>query len=96
MFLGRLVYPDRLFVKSLNHFADGSELAVVDYHGRAVAAALVLHTSGCTQMPLASSLRQFTRTCENMWMCHKLIVRASERDSREFDFGRCGRNGRTY
>ncbi len=86
--LGAPVYSRRLFETILKHFDDRAELAVVDYEGRAVAAALLVHAEGCTQVPSASSLRRYQGTCVNMWMYHQLLGRAIRRGAGQFDFGR--------
>lgn len=49
-----------------------------------------------TQVPSASALREFNNTSANMWMYHKLLLRAMERGSREFDFGRSSVDSGTY
>lgn len=49
-----------------------------------------------TQVPSASALREFNATSANMWMYHKLLLRAMERGSREFDFGRSSVDSGTY
>ena len=95
--LGTPVYPRKLFGSILRHFPGEAELAVV-YFGKEhipVAGALLLHeTSGgggvrMSQVPSASSLRQFSATNANMWMYHQLLCRSIQRGSTSFDFGRC-------
>jgi FemAB-related protein (PEP-CTERM system-associated) len=87
--LGTPVYGRRLFELILQHFADRAELCVVRAEGRALASALLLHGWGVTEVPSASSLRQFNHTNANMLMYWHLLERAVERQQSAFDFGRC-------
>ena len=94
--LGTPVYSRKMFSLILNHFSDSAELAIVRYQGRSIASALLIHSRSLTQVPSASSLRQYNSTCANMWMYHQLLLRAIERGSREFDFGRSSEDSGTY
>ena len=53
-----------------------------------VAAALLLHGPNMTEVPTASSLREFNGTNANMLMYWQLLQRAIGRGQRKFDFGR--------
>ena len=94
--LGTPVYPRRLFLSILERLADQAELALVRYQGQAVAGALLVHDRQSTQVPSASCLRQMNRTNANMWMYHQLLIRAMERGSAAFDFGRSSVDSGTY
>ncbi len=95
--LGTPVYPKQLFGLILERFGSDAELAVVDYQGRPVAGALLVHDGrGSTQVPSASSLREFNTTNANMWMYHRLLLRTIEKGGREFDFGRSSVDSGTY
>ena len=95
--LGTPVYPKRLFSCILDRFQGQAELAVVRYQDRSIAAALLVHDhKGTTQVPSASSLRQFNPTNANMWMYHQLLLRAIDRRSQQFDFGRSSEGSGTY
>lgn len=97
--LGTPVYSRRLFASILEQFHGDAELASVTCGGRAVAGALLVHDhryGGGTQVPSASSLRQFNHTNANMWMYHKLLVRAIESGSARFDFGRSSVDSGTF
>ncbi len=106
--LGTPVYPKALFGSILDTFpadADGSpvaplaELCVVYQGEQAIAGALLLHDpagEGVTQVPSASTLRDFNHTNANMWMYHYLLERAAERGSRKFDYGRSSVDSGTY
>ncbi len=94
--LGTPVYPRRLFEAIVRWLSDRAELAVVDCGGRPMAGALLVHDPGVTQVPSASSLRAYNHTNANMWMYYRLLARAVERGSREFDFGRSTVDSGTY
>ncbi len=94
--LGTPVYPRRLFEAILHHFADDAELCVVDLEGEPVAAALLVHGPDATEVPSASSLREYNKTCANMLMYRHLLDRAIQRGATVFDFGRSTVDGGTF
>jgi FemAB-related protein (PEP-CTERM system-associated) len=94
--LGTPVYGKKLFRAILEVFADRSELCVVRAGPKAVAAALLLHGWGVTEVPSASSLREYNPTCANMLMYWNLLERAIQRSQGVFDFGRCSVESSTY
>ena len=94
--LGTPVFPKKLFGSILNYMPNRSELAVVGFEGRAIAGAVLVHDPGLTQVPSASCLRQYNHTNANMWMYHKLLLRAIERGTGRFDFGRSSEGSGTY
>lgn len=94
--LGTPVYGRGLFRSILSNFPDTAELCVVRCDRRPVAAALLVHGEGRTEVPSASSLRRFNHTNANMLMYWHLLRRAIERGQREFDFGRSTAEGGTY
>ena len=75
---------------------EGAELFVVRSERKPVAAALLLHGQGVTEVPSASALRQYNPTCANMLLYWKLLERAVERGQAVFDFGRSTIDGNTY
>jgi FemAB-related protein (PEP-CTERM system-associated) len=94
--LGTPTFGRRLFQSILERFPDCAELCVVRSAGRPVAAALLLHGAGVTEVPSASSLRQFNSTNANMLLYWHLLCRAVERNQHTFDFGRSSRDSNTY
>ncbi len=94
--LGTPVFPQQLFRSILETFVGDAELCVVSLHDRPVAAALVLHGRGITEVPSASSLRTFNHTCANMLMYWHLLQRAIERGQQKFDFGRSTVDSNTF
>lgn len=94
--LGTPVYGRELFATVLAAFPGKAELCVVRADDRAVAAALLLHGDGVTEVPTASSLREFNHTCCNMMMYRHLLDRAVDRGQAVFDFGRSTLDGPTY
>jgi FemAB-related protein (PEP-CTERM system-associated) len=94
--LGTPVYGRGLFRAVLEQFPQEAEVCVVRAGGRAAAAALLLHGRGSTEVPSASSLRQFNAANANMLMYWHLLERAVERGQAVFDFGRSSTDGSTY
>ncbi len=94
--LGTPVYSQRLFSAILDHFPD-SELCAIYAQHTPVAGALLVHgRQGVTQVPSASSLRQFNHMNANMLMYWHLLQRAVERGQRTFDFGRSTMDSNTF
>lgn len=94
--LGTPVMPRKLFECILREFSDRAELCVVKLHGTPLSTALVVHQDRVTEVPSASSLRAHNSTGVNMWMYHHLLMRAIERNSATFDFGRSSIDSNTY
>jgi FemAB-related protein (PEP-CTERM system-associated) len=86
--LGTPAYGRLLFAEALRRFTDRAELCVVRAAGKPVAGALLLHGWGITEVPSASSLREYNYTNANMLMYWHLLQRAIERGQATFDFGR--------
>ena len=94
--LGTPSYGAGLFRAILRHFPDRAELCIVRSAGRASAGALLLHGWGITEVPSASSLREFNSTGANMLMYWHLLGRATGRRQSAFDFGRSSLDSGTY
>lgn len=94
--LGTPVYTRRLFAEILDVFADEAELCVVHLGSRPVAAALLAHGQGVTEVPSASSLRAYNSTNANMFMYWQLLERAVQRGQQIFDFGRSSEDSGTF
>lgn len=94
--LGTPVFGRRLFSSILKQFADDAELCVVRDGSRPIAAALLVHQMGRTEVPSASSLHEYRSSNVNMLMYWHLLQRAIERGRGVFDFGRSSIDGNTY
>jgi FemAB-related protein (PEP-CTERM system-associated) len=94
--LGTPVYGRGLFRTALEQFGDRAELCVVRSGNKALAAALLLHGWGVTEVPSASSLRKYNHTNANMLMYWHLLERAVRRRQSAFDFGRCSVDSNTF
>ena len=94
--LGTPVYPVKLFRAISEQFPDRAEFCVVRQGTKPLAAALLLHGWGTTEVPSASSLREYNSTCVNMLMYWHLLQRAIERGQETFDFGRSSPDGPTH
>jgi FemAB-related protein (PEP-CTERM system-associated) len=93
--LGTPVYGRALFAAILEQFADRAEICTVHAGMQPVAAALLLHGWGVTEVPSASSLRSHNHLCPNMLMYWHLLKRTVERGQDVFDFGRSPQDGPT-
>lgn len=94
--LGTPVFSRRLFASILATFPQDTDLCVVRQAGRPIAAALLLHGQGVTEVPSASSLRQYNKTNANSLMYWHLLQRAIGRRQQVFDFGRSSVDSNTY
>lgn len=94
--LGTPVYSPRLFESILHYFPLESELCIVCLDRRPIAGAIVVHGQGMTEVPSASSLRNYNSTCANMLLYWHLLQRAVERGQQAFDFGRSSYESSTY
>jgi serine/alanine adding enzyme len=94
--LGTPVMSKKLFECILSEFSDRAELCVVKLHGTPLSTALLVHQNNVTEVPSAGSLRSHNSTGVNMWMYHHLLMRAIERNSATFDFGRSSIDSNTY
>jgi len=94
--LGSPVYGKELFSTILSTFPGDAEICLVRDGTKPAAAALLLHGWGITEVPTASSLKEYNASCVNMLMYHHLLRRAVERGQRVFDFGRSTTDGNTF
>src|SRR5262249_34464819 len=72
------------------------EVCVVGHGDAPLAAALLLHGYGVTEVPSAGSVRACSRSCANMLLYWKMLERAIERAQSHFDFGRSTPGSGTY
>jgi serine/alanine adding enzyme len=94
--LGTPVYGQRLFEAILTSFGSDAEVAIVRLGQVPIAAALLVHGKGISEVPSASTLREHNSTCANMFLYWKLLERAVERKQKIFDFGRSTLDGNTF
>jgi len=94
--LGTPVFSRRLFESILLQFPGSAELCVVRSRALPVAAALLVHGCGASEVLSASSLRSHNSTCANMLMYWHLLERAIRRGQRVFDFGRSSLQSGTF
>lgn len=86
--LGTPVYGRSFFATIASELADQADVVVAEVHGQPVAAGILLHSGGRTEIPWASSLRSANRIGVNMLLYWTCLKRAVERGSTVFDFGR--------
>lgn len=94
--LGTPVYSIAFFAEIMAAFPTEAELCIVRADHRPVAAALLLHGRGVSEVPTASSLREFNASCANMLMYRSLLDRSLARGQQVFDFGRSTVGGNTH
>jgi serine/alanine adding enzyme len=94
--LGTPAHGRSFFASILATFPGRAEICLVRSGSTPVATALLLHGDGTTEVPTASSLREFNATCANMLMYRHLLDRAVERGQGFFDFGRSTMDGPTF
>jgi serine/alanine adding enzyme len=94
--LGTPIFSRKLFESILTTFPGAAEICLIRSGEQPIATALLLHGNGITEVPTASSLKDFNATCCNMLMYRHLIDRAVERGQKIFDFGRSTEDGNTF
>lgn len=94
--LGTPPFSRKLFASMLDEFPCDAEFCCVRLDGQPVASGLLIHGPRVTQVPSASSLRQFNSTSANMLMYWHLLTRSIERGQQVFDFGRSSKYAGTY
>jgi len=94
--LGTPVFGIELFREILLAFPSEAELCVVKEGTKPIAAAMLLHGWGITEVPTASSLKEYNPTSVNMLMYWHLLKRSVERAQSVFDFGRSTTDGPTF
>ncbi len=94
--LGTPVFGRRLFREILAQFPEQAEFCVARLGDRPVAAALLVHGECFTEVPCASSLREYNVLNANMWMYWELLQRAIDRGGKVFDFGRSTVDSNTF
>lgn len=94
--LGTPPFPKTLFESILTSFPNDAEICTVYFEGQLASAALLVHGPGVTQVPSASTIRDFNPTGVNMRMYWHLLCRSVERGQHTFDFGRSTIGSGTY
>jgi len=94
--LGTPVYGRSFFATIAREIPENLEVVIAELAGEPVAAGVLLHYGGRTEIPWASSLRSANRLGVNMLMYWECLKRAIDRGSRVFDFGRSTLDSGTY
>lgn len=94
--LGTPTFGRKLFATIVASFPGAAEFCVLRHGRTPVAAALLLHGAGVTEVPSASTLKAYNPTCANMLLYWHLLERSAERRQEVFDFGRSGEDSSTY
>lgn len=93
--LGTPVFSRKLFENIVEQFGGDAEFCAVRDGDRPIAAAMLTHGGGATQVPSASALREYNSANVNMLMYWNLLTRAVERGQSTFDFGRSSLDSNT-
>lgn len=94
--LGTPVYSRRLFDEVFRVFPERATMHVVRLDGRPVAAGVTYRTARMTQLPWASSIRDYNALCPNTLLYWDTIQYAAEAGCAVFDMGRSTPNEGTF
>jgi len=94
--LGTPVYSEKMFRDLVDRFAENCEIIVIDIGGVPAAAAFLIHADGTTEIPWASTVREFNPVSINMLLYWEALCSAIAAGSRRFDFGRSTVDTGTY
>ncbi len=94
--LGTPVYSREFFARILDALGEQAEIVLVKVNEAVAAACLLTHFRGVTEIPWASSRREFDRVGANMLLYWAAIESAHARGSSVFDFGRSSKDSGTY
>lgn len=94
--LGTPPFSRCLFESILNEFPDDAELCCIRLDDTPVASGLLIHGPDVTEVPSASSLREYNSSSANMLLYWNLLSRAVERGQSVFDFGRSSKDSGTH
>jgi len=94
--LGTPVYSIKFFKSIFNHFKGCCNIVLVQLNGKSVAAGLLIHHNRTTEIPWASSLREYNRIGVNMLMYWEVLKLSIIKGSKAFDFGRSTLDSGTY
>jgi hypothetical protein len=94
--LGTPIYGRKLFEVILTTFPRDAEIGALLDGSKPIAVALLLHGNGITEVPTASSLREYNASSANVLTYRRLLDRAVERGQLVFDFGRSTADGPTF
>ena len=94
--LGTPVYSRRLFDEVFRVFPERTTLHVVRLDGRPVAAGVTYRTAKMTQLPWASSIRDYNTLCPNTLLYWDAIQYAADAHCEVFDMGRSTPNEGTF
>jgi FemAB-related protein (PEP-CTERM system-associated) len=94
--LGTPVYARSLFDRVLAAFPDRARIVVVSLKGTPVAAGLTYRTADMTEVPWASSIRDYNPLCPNHLLYWTILEAAVADGCSELDFGRSTPDEGTY
>jgi FemAB-related protein (PEP-CTERM system-associated) len=94
--LGTPVYGREFFEQVLTVFPERARVQLVRLGAKAVAAGITYRTGERTEVPWASSVREFNSLCPNHLLYWGAVERAAADGCRIFDFGRSTPNEGTY
>ncbi len=86
--IGTPVYARSMFAEIFRTFPGEMNIVVIEIEGRPAAAAFLLHYRKTTEVPWASTIRDFNGISLNMLLYWELLRVAIDRGTKVFDFGR--------
>lgn len=94
--LGTPVYSKRMFAEIIERFPGICELVTIKVHGKPAGVAFLFHHGGVTEIPWASTVREFNSISINMLLYWEVLCSAINRRSSKFDFGRSSVDSGTF
>lgn len=94
--LGTPVYPKKLFLNTVRHFGESAKVFVAHYKDRPIASGITITSGTETEIPWASSLREFNNLSANMLVYWRVIAESARSGSAAFDFGRSSPDSGPY
>lgn len=94
--LGTPVYAKCMFREILNRFPEQAQIVLIRLRERPAAAAFLFHHRNITEIPWASTMREFNAISVNMLLYWEVLCEAIRHGSLHFDFGRTTIDSGTY
>jgi len=94
--LGTPVYSKSFFLNILHSFPDACRIMVLRLDNQPVAASFLISHRDRLEIPWASTIRDVNHLSINMLLYWEVLKYATDRNLRQFDFGRSSKDSGTY